>query len=98
MEEILLIVLAIILSPLAYIEYFIIIELKRKIGFLNFSLLIIVFIIFLSIAVQISSSFGGIIPIFGIGILVQFVSLYYLRKELKSDELFLILYKFFKRQ
>lgn len=98
MEKILLIILAIIFSPLAYIEYFIIIELKNKIGYLNFLSLIIVFLILLSIAVQISPSFGGIIPIFVICILVQVVALYFLRKELKNDELFLMLYKFFKRQ
>jgi hypothetical protein len=80
---ILLIVIGIlILIPLSYIHWFLIIELPKKLGYLKFVLVLICYIFFCGIMVYLlSTGYPNLILFFISLIIVDLLGVYYLRKE-----------------
>jgi hypothetical protein len=80
----------IVLIPLAYIHWFLIIELPRKIGYLRFCAILFCYVIFLAIlVVLISAGYVNLVLAMALDFFVDLCGVYYLKKEfiatLKKD-------------
>lgn len=87
METYLLMALVTILFPLGHIQYFILIELKKKIGIIKFIFSIILYLIGISFSVQLLTSgfAGGVYLLIGVHFFFQVAAIYFLKEEFSKE-------------
>jgi len=73
----------IILIPLSYIEWFLIVELRKKLEYLRFATIVFCYFIFLAIiVVLLSGRYVSLLLAFILAVIPDLWGVYYLRKEL----------------